>query len=154
MQYCISCKKVIQYGPQSVSLIPSPWRCVQDHCSRSKGGRYTFQGSSETTDKHCWMQDYSAQETYHLLLQLPIFHASRDFIVLHIDGSRRVDEWQQKDQPATIASAVDHYMSRRATLECETMTFLHLSVVLGELESISVVTLVDLLNYHLLSWWN
>ena len=53
-----------------------------------------------------------------------MFHASRDFIV-HLDGCRAVDERLQEDQPAKVASAVDHYMSRPATLEFETMTFLH-----------------------------
>ena len=33
-------------------------------------------------------RDFSAQETCHLLLQLPMFKASRDFIVLSLDGSR------------------------------------------------------------------
>ena len=34
--------------------------------------------------------DYSSQETCHLLLQLPMFKASRDFVVLSLDGSRIV----------------------------------------------------------------
>ena len=36
-------------------------------------------------------RDYSAQETCHLLLQLPMFKASRDFVILSLDGSRAID---------------------------------------------------------------
>ena len=32
-------------------------------------------------------RDYSAQETCHLFLQLPMHHASRDFVILSLDGS-------------------------------------------------------------------
>ena len=35
-------------------------------------------------------RDFSALQTYHLLLQLPMFKGSRDFIVLSLDGSRVV----------------------------------------------------------------
>ena len=35
-------------------------------------------------------RDYLAQESCHLLLQLPMFKASRDFVVLSLDGSRAV----------------------------------------------------------------
>ena len=35
-------------------------------------------------------RDYSAQEICHLLLQLPMYNASKDFIVLSLDGSRSV----------------------------------------------------------------
>ena len=37
-------------------------------------------------------QDYSAQETCHLLLMLPMYMASRDFVMLSLDGSRQVEE--------------------------------------------------------------
>ena len=70
-------------------------------------------------------RDFSAQETCHLLLQLPMFKASRDFVVLSLDGSRAVDERLDEDQPATVASALDHYVSRPATANFESMTLLH-----------------------------
>ena len=37
-------------------------------------------------------RDYSVQGTCHILLQLPMFRASRDFVVLSLDGSRAVLE--------------------------------------------------------------
>ena len=60
-------------------------------------------------------RDYSPQESCHLLLQLPMFKASRDFIVLSLDGSRAVQDRLEEDQRATALSIVDHYMHRPTT---------------------------------------
>ena len=49
-------------------------------------------------------RDYLAQETCHLLLQLPLFRASRDFIMLSLDGSRAVEDRFDENQPATAVS--------------------------------------------------
>ena len=48
-------------------------------------------------------RDYSAQETCHHLLQLPMFKASRDFIVLSLDGSR-LEFTRQYTMPKTVGS--------------------------------------------------
>ena len=61
-------------------------------------------------------KDYSAQETCHLLLQLPMFKASRDFTVLSLDGSRAVQEKLDEGQTATALSILDNYIARPATL--------------------------------------
>ena len=37
-------------------------------------------------------RDYSAQETCHLLLMLPMYMASRDFVMLSLDWSRQVEK--------------------------------------------------------------
>ena len=58
-------------------------------------------------------RDYSAQETCHLLLQLPMFKASRDFIVLSLDGSRAVQDHLQQEERATTTSILDHYVVRQ-----------------------------------------
>ena len=55
-------------------------------------------------------RDYSAQETCHLLLWLPMFKSSHDFIVLSFDGSRAVEVHLQGEQRATTPSIIDHYM--------------------------------------------
>ena len=57
-------------------------------------------------------RDYSAQETCHLLLMLPMYMASRDFVMLSLDGSRQVEERLEEGKPATALSALDHYISR------------------------------------------
>ena len=69
-------------------------------------------------------RDYSAQETCHLLLQLPMFKASRDFIILSLDGSRAVEDHLEEGQRATALSIVDHYMERPNTPHFNSMTLL------------------------------
>lgn len=69
-------------------------------------------------------RDYSAQETCHLLLQLSMFKASRDFIVLSLDGSRAVEDRLEGGHHATVPSIVDHYCARPAFLPFGNMTLL------------------------------
>ena len=70
-------------------------------------------------------RDYSAQETCHLLLQLPMFRASRDFIMLSLDGSRAVEDRLDEDQPVTALSALDRYIGRPTSPQFNEMTRLH-----------------------------
>ena len=67
-------------------------------------------------------RDYSAQETCHLLLQLPLYMASRDFIILGTDGTRAVENNLDVNNPATALSILDHYHSRPTTTD---MTLYH-----------------------------
>ena len=69
-------------------------------------------------------RDYSAQETCHILLQLPMFKASRDFIVLSLDGSLAVEDHLEEQRHATTPSIVDHYCVRRSTSPFNDMTLL------------------------------
>ena len=69
-------------------------------------------------------RDFSAQETCHLLLQLPMFKASRDFIILSLDGSRAVEDHLEEGQRATALSIVDHYIGRPDSSHFNTMTLL------------------------------
>ena len=69
-------------------------------------------------------RDYSAQETCHLLLQLPMFKASRDFIILSLDGSRAIEDHLEEGQRATALSIVDHYMARPDSPHFNSMTLL------------------------------
>ena len=57
-------------------------------------------------------RDFSAQETCHLLLQLPMYRATRDFVILSLDGSREVDDNLEADRPVTVESQLDHYCTR------------------------------------------
>ena len=70
-------------------------------------------------------RDYSAQETCHLLLQLPLVMSSREFVYLSLDGTRMVEERLDEDEPATVKSCLDHYLSRPATCQFESVTLLH-----------------------------
>ena len=69
-------------------------------------------------------RDYSAQETSHLLLQLPMFKASRDFIILSLDGSHAVQDHLDEGQHATALSIVDHYMGRPDSPHFDPVTLL------------------------------
>jgi len=69
-------------------------------------------------------RDYSAQETCHLLMQLPMFKASRDFIVLSLDGSRVVQQNLTDGELATSPSILDCYLTRPSTQPFENMTLL------------------------------
>ena len=69
-------------------------------------------------------RDYSTQETCHLLLQLPMYHASRDFVILSLDGSREVDNKLDEGKVVTIDSYLDHYSARPATADFQDLTIL------------------------------
>ena len=69
-------------------------------------------------------RDYSARETCHLLLQLPLYIASRDFIILSVDGTRVVGDRLDQDKPATSLSILDHYKNRSRTLQFDNITLL------------------------------
>ena len=69
------------------------------------------------------MNCYSAQETCHHLLQLPLYNASRDFVILNLDGTRVVkDNIEDGNENATLASYIDHYMNRPTTDEFNEMS--------------------------------
>ena len=51
-------------------------------------------------------RDYSAQETCHLLLMLPMYMASRDFVMLSLDGSQQVEKRLEEGELATALSAL------------------------------------------------
>ena len=70
-------------------------------------------------------RDYSAQETCHLLLQLPLIQSSRDFTILSLDGSRQVEDRLQDNSHATVASILDHYVHRPTTPIFAEMKLLH-----------------------------
>ena len=70
-------------------------------------------------------RDYSAQETCHLLLGLPMYRASRDFVYLTLDGSRQVDSNQEEGTAiVTLASQLDHYINRITGTEMEELSLL------------------------------
>ncbi len=63
-------------------------------------------------------RNYSAQETCHLLLQLPMYRASRDFVILR---SREVDANLDDERAVTLHS---HYCARPATPQLEQLNIL------------------------------
>ena len=70
-------------------------------------------------------RDFSAQETCHLLLQLPLVKSTRDYTILSLDGSRQVEERPEEDGVrATTPSILDHYICRPANQVFEGMSLL------------------------------
>ena len=113
MQYIVSRRKVIQYcttksEPRSQSLKEVFTTIVRG----LKDGNTSLKAVQKLLINSVGERDYSAQETCHLLLQLPMFKASRDFIVLSLDGSRAVEDHLEDDHHATALSILDHYMRR------------------------------------------
>ena len=45
-------------------------------------------------------------------MQLPLYMASRDFVILGTDGTRAVENTLDNESPATALSILDHYRSR------------------------------------------
>ena len=126
MQYCLSRRKVIEYVVkyaakseprseplkkiykgivQSLKDDDRPVKAVQKLLLNSVGER-----------------DFSAQETCHLLLQLPLIMCSREFVVLSLDGSRAVQDKLDDDNPATTLNILDHYKARPASATYENVS--------------------------------
>ena len=54
-----------------------------------------------------------------------MYMASRDFVMLSLDGSRQVEERLEEGKPTTVLSALDHYIRRPVTPQFEEMTLFH-----------------------------
>lgn len=128
MQHCISRKKVIEYcakyatktEPRSEPLKLVYKNIVQQLTDSDKSLKVVQKLLINSVGE----RDYSAQETCHLLLQLPLYIASRDFVILSVDGTRVVEDRLDEDKPATSLSIVDHYKNRPRTPEFDDITLL------------------------------
>ena len=131
MQYIVSCNRVIEYcrkyvknrEPQSQSLKEIYNTIVRSH----QEGNTSLKLVQKLLINTAGARNYSAQETCHLLLQLPMFKASRNFIALSLDGSRAVEDHLEQHQSATVASIVDHYMQRPTTPSFNNVTLIEFS---------------------------
>ena len=129
MQYCVSRQKVIEYCAKYATKSEPRSQSLKEVFSTIVRNLGEDSSSLKTVQKllinSVGERDYSAQETCHLLLQLPMYRASRDFIILSLDGSRAVEERLQEDQPATAPSTVDHYIVRPVTELFNNMTLMN-----------------------------
>lgn len=128
MQYIVSRRKVIEYCTKYVTKSEPRSQSLKEVFTtivRSlKDGNTSLKAVQKLLISSVGETDYSAQETCHLLLQLPMFKASRDFIVLGLDGSRAVQDRLEEKQCATTPSIVDHYISRPTSAPFQNMTLL------------------------------
>ena len=126
MQYIVSRNRVLNYiakyaaksEPRSKAVYSNILKTMKDNGSSLKMVQKLMISSVGE-------RDYSAQETCHLLLGLPMFRASRDFVYLTLDGSRQVDSNQEEGTAiVTLASQLDHYINRITGTEMEELSLL------------------------------
>ena len=128
MQYCVSKCKVIEYitkyatkcEPRSQTMkevYSNIVRTLKDDSSALKVVQKLLINSVG--------RDFSAQETCHLLLQLPLVKSTTDYTILSLDGSRQVEE-QPEDSTsrATAPSILDHYIQQPVNRTFEGMPLL------------------------------
>ena len=126
MQYCISKNKVIAYctkyatksEPRSVPLK----QVYKSVVGTLKDDDHALKAVHRLLTNSVGERDYSAQETCHLLLQLPLTMSTREFVYLTLDGTRMVEEKLNEDEPATIKSCLDNYISRPTSHQFESCT--------------------------------
>ena len=128
MQYIVSRRRVIEYCTKYVTKSEPRSQSLKEMFTaivRSlKEGNNSLKAVQKLLINSVGERDYSAQETCHLLLQLPMFKASRDFVVLSLDGSRVVENRLEEEHSATTPSTLDHYMRRPNSSEFDDMTLL------------------------------
>ena len=119
MQYCVSRRKVIEYVTKYATKSEPrslPLREVYTRIVRSlKDDSTSLSAVQKLLINSVGERDYSAQETCHLLLQLPLIRFSRDVIILSLDGSRQVDDRRGNNSRATVASILDNYIQHPNT---------------------------------------
>ena len=133
MQYCVSKHKVIEYitkyatkcEPRSQTMKEVYTNIVRNLKDDSSALKVVQKLLINSVGE----RDFSAQETCHLLLQLPLVKSTRDYTILSLDGSRQVEERPEEDgtSQATTPSILDHYIHRSSNNTFEKMTLLHFS---------------------------
>ena len=128
MQYIVSRQRVLQYCTKYVTKSEPRSQSLKELFTTIVHGLREGNSSLKAVQKllinTVGERDYSAQETCHLLLQLPMFKGSRDFVILSLDGSRAIEDRLEEGQSATALSIVDHYMARPNSPHFNNMTLL------------------------------
>ena len=128
IQFIVSRRRVIDYCTKYVTKSEPRSESLKDTFTKIvrslKDGNRSLKAVQKLLIHTVGDRGYSAQETCHILLQLPMYKASRDFIVLTLDGSRAVEEHIQHDGRATALSILDHYLARPLTHTFNNMTLL------------------------------
>ena len=128
MQYCVSLRKVIEYITKYASKSEPRSKPLAEVYSTIVKSLTTDSSAIKAVQKllinSVGERDYSAQETCHLLLQLPLVKASCDFTVLSLAGSRAIEDRLDQDRPATAPSTLDHYVARPTTAQFRDLSLL------------------------------
>ena len=120
MQYCVSRHKVIEYCAKYATKSEprsQPMKEIFAKIVRSlKDDNTSLKAVQKLLINSVGETDYSAQETRHLLLQLPMFKTFRNFTVLSLDGSRAVQEqldWTRAAQAYANIKGMPSFISRQ-----------------------------------------
>ncbi len=128
MQYIVSRQKVVDYCTKYVTKSELQSQSLKDIFTNIvrglKDGSWSLKGLQKLLVNSVGSRDYSAQKTCHLLLQLPMYKASRYFIVLSLDCSPLVQHNLDQQDTATTPSILDHYIHRPATDTFDSMTLM------------------------------
>ena len=131
MQYCLSKRRVIEYiAKYATKCEPRSETMKEVYTSivrNLKDDSSALQVVQKLLINSVGERDYSAQETCHLLLHLPLVQSTRDHVILSLDGSREVHGEQPDDSTnrATVPSILDHYIQRPYDSTFQEMTLLH-----------------------------
>lgn len=129
MQHCVSKQRVIEYCAKYATKSEPRSKFLKDIYSSIvrdlKKGDKPLKVVQKLMVNTVGERDYSAQETCHLLLQIPLYMASREFVVLSLDGTRMVETQLEEEQLATALSSLDQYLARPSSEIFESMTLLH-----------------------------
>ncbi len=129
MQYCVSKRKVIEYITKYATKCEPRSQTMKEVYSNIvrtlKDDSTVLKVIQKLLINSVGERDFSAQETCHLLLQLPLIKSTRDYIILSLDGSRQVEGHRPAEvgsSRATVPSILDHYIQRPAYTVFEGMT--------------------------------
>ena len=129
MTYVLSRQKVIKYVAKYATKSEPRSKALREVYNTIMRGMKEDGSSLQVVQKllvgTVGERDFSAQETCHLLLQLPMYRASRDFVVLSLDGSREMDRALDEERPVTVESQLDHYLARPSGSPFEELTLLN-----------------------------
>ena len=128
MQYVVSRQKVINYVAKYATKSENRSKTLKQVFSNVmktvKDDGTTLKVVQKLMVSSVAERDLSAQETCHLLLQYPMFRATRDFVILSLDGSREVDDRLKEGAVVTVDSQLDHYRARPTTPQFDNITLL------------------------------
>ena len=129
MQYCVSKHKVIEYITKYATKCEPRSQTMKEVYTNIIHNLKDDSSALKVVQKllinSVGERDVSAQETCHLLLQLPLVKSTRDYTILSLDGSRQVEERpEENDVRATAPSILDHYIHRPTNQVFESMTLL------------------------------
>ena len=128
MQYVVSRQKVINYVAKYATKSENRSKTLKEVFSNVmktvKDDGTALKVVQKLMVSSVAERNLSAQETCHLLLQYPMFRATRDFVILSLDGSREVDDRLKEGAVVTVDSQLDHYRARPTTPQFDNITLL------------------------------